>query len=72
MNSKLLALALCMFCGMSFLSANGAIDAKTEETEVSEEVTVSDEVAKAEQTKAKKTKDDKATVQESKSCSGCK
>ncbi len=72
MKFKLLTLALCMFCGMSFLAANEKVEAETTPTE---EVAVADEVANLETAKAKKAvEDEKAVAQgeKSKSCCGCK
>lgn len=58
MSLRLLALALCMFCGMSFLSANE--EAEDPEVEVTEEVADADEIVDLE--KSEKAK---------KSCCGC-
>jgi hypothetical protein len=47
---RLLALALCMFCGISFLSANE--DAEEQDVEVTEEeVAAADEIVNLEKTK---------------------
>lgn len=50
MKLKLLALALCMFCGMSFLSANE--EAEEQDIEVTEEeVAAADEIVNLEKVK---------------------
>ena len=58
MSLRLLALALCMFCGMSFLSANE--EAEEQDIEVTEEevAAATDEIVNLEKVeKAKKTQD---------------
>lgn len=57
MKLRLLALALCMFCGMSFLTANE--DAEEQDVEVTEEeVAAADEIVNLEKIeKTKKTQD---------------
>jgi hypothetical protein len=86
MKSKLLVLAISML-GMSFLAANGAVDAKkviatsaAVEVKADKEVAVADaaqkevaaeEVAKAEAAKAKKAEENK-TPQDQKSCKSCR
>jgi hypothetical protein len=83
MKSKLLALTLFMFCGMSFLAANGTVDAKKEKSllatgaavEVKEvaadaakqEVAVADEVAKAEEVAKAKKAEETKAAQDKKS-----
>ncbi|HUD01104.1 MAG TPA: hypothetical protein VMR37_02140 [Rhabdochlamydiaceae bacterium] len=72
MKSKILTIALCMFCGMSFLSANGAVDAKVEpkEKEAVDE-TKKEVAAEAELASAEVKKEVKKTAQEEKSCCNC-
>jgi CO/xanthine dehydrogenase FAD-binding subunit len=86
MKSKLFILALSMFA-MSFVAANGTVDAKTVlatgaavEANADKEVAVADankevaaeEVAKAEAAKAKKAEETKAAPQDQNSCKSCK